>query len=155
MINPVESSRLFHHHLVKTSVLVAAVLSVYAFTPGSSGAQESSTTATIAGAVRDTARAAIPGATITLRNLATNQTRRVIVDAEGNYRVTGLTVGDYEIRSEVVGFAPYLNPKVTLALGGTTTLDISLVPPDVNARVTVTDRTACSRSHADSRHDFH
>ncbi|MDQ3820834.1 MAG: TonB-dependent receptor, partial [Acidobacteriota bacterium] len=38
------------------------------------------------------------------------------------------------------GFANYTNPSVTLALGSTTTLDITLRPAGVSAEITVTDR---------------
>jgi hypothetical protein len=91
------------------------------------------------GAVRDAAGAGIPGATIALRNLTTNQTRSVTSEANGSYRATALAVGDYEVKAQASGFAPYFNPKVTLALGRSTTLDISLPAGDVNAQVTVTD----------------
>lgn len=103
-------------------------------------AQDSAITATVAGTVRDAAGAIIPGATITLRNLATNQTRSVTTETDGSYRVSALAVGDYEVSVQSAGFAPYLNSEVTLALGRTTLLDISLPPAGVNAQVTVTDR---------------
>ena len=44
------------------------------------------------------------------------------------------------MRVEAGGFATYVNPSVTLALGSTITLDITLRPTDVSAEVTVTDR---------------
>src|SRR5258707_5630012 len=82
---------------------------------------------------------AFPGAAIALRNLTTNQTRNVTSEADGSYRATALTVGDYEVKAQASGFAPYFNPKVTLALGRSTALDIPLTAGDVNAQVTVTD----------------
>src|SRR5260370_5277083 len=91
------------------------------------------------GTVRDAAGAGIPGAAIALRNLTTNHTRNVTSEADGSYRAAALAVGDYDIKAQASGFAPYFNPKVTLALGRSTTLDISLTAGDVNAQVTVTD----------------
>lgn len=117
---------------------LAALLVIIA--PRSGLAQDSATIATIAGVVRDAAGAGIPGATITLRNLTTNQTRNVTSDSDGNYRATGLAVGDYEVKVQASGFGPYFNPRVTLALGHTASLDISLAPGDVNAQVTVLDQ---------------
>ncbi|MEP6819242.1 MAG: carboxypeptidase regulatory-like domain-containing protein, partial [bacterium] len=102
-------------------------------------AQDSATTATLTGFVRDAAGAGIPGVTIALRNLTTNQTRNVTSEADGSYRATGLAVGDYEIKAQAPGFGQYLNPTLTLALGRSTNLDIPLVAGDVNAQVTVTD----------------
>src|SRR2546421_938681 len=50
-----------------------------------------------------------------------------------------MAVGDYEVKAQATGFAPYFNPKVTVALGRSTMLDLSLTTRDVNAQVTVTD----------------
>lgn len=51
-----------------------------------------------------------------------------------------LLVGTYEVRAEASGFASYLNPQLTVALGRTTTLEVRLRPADVSAEVTITDR---------------
>jgi hypothetical protein len=109
-------------------------------TPDSINGQDSATTATIAGVVRDATGAAIPVAKIALRNLTTNQIRNLTTDSEGHYRAAGLAVGDYEVKVEATGFGPYFNPRVTLALGHTSTLDVSLAAGDVNAQVTVLDQ---------------
>jgi hypothetical protein len=119
-------------------VALAALLLVSVTDPAL--AQDSATTAAIAGVMRDATDASIPGATITLRNLTTNQTREITTDADGNYRAAGLAVGEYEVKAQASGFAPYFNPRVTLALGHTASLDITLVPGDVNAQVTVLDQ---------------
>jgi hypothetical protein len=115
-------------------VVLCAILSVTVH------GQDSATTATLSGSVRDATGKAIPGALITLRDLATNQTRRVTSEADGNFRVSVLSVATYEVRVEASGFAPSVNPQVTVALGRTTILDITLRPADVSAEVTVTDR---------------
>src|SRR5437870_2515333 len=106
--------------LVAVGLLVLSPLPLYA--------QDSATTATLIGSVYDTAGAIISGASITLRNLTTNQRRTLASDADGSYRIAALPVGDYEVRVKATGFAPYLNPKVTLPLGRSTSLDISLTP---------------------------
>ena len=41
------------------------------------------------------------------------------------------------MRVAVAGFQPYVNPAITLALGRTTFLDITLRPAELNAQVTV------------------
>jgi hypothetical protein len=109
------------------------------FIPLSVRAQDSATTGTLLGTVRDAAGASIPGAAIALRNLTTNQTRNITSEADGSYRANALAVSDYEVKAQASGFAPYFNPQVTVALGRSTTLDISLPAGDVNAEVTVTD----------------
>jgi hypothetical protein len=102
--------------------------------------QNSASTAAVGGSVRDAAGQVIQGAVITLRELGTNQTRRATSEADGSYHISVLPVGTYEVRAESAGFAPYVNPQVTVAVGSTTTLDITLRPAGVNAEITVTDR---------------
>src|SRR5947209_11744632 len=113
-------------------VCAIAALTVYG--------QNSATGGALNGSVRDAAGQAVPGAAIILRDLATNQTRRTTGEADGSFRINLLPVGTYAVRVESTGFAPYVNPQVTIALGSTTTLDITLNPAGVKAEVTVTDR---------------
>ena len=74
-----------------------------------------------------------------LTGVPSDEALRFEAEADGTYRATALAVGDYEVKAQASGFAPYFNPKVTLALGRSTTLDIALPAGDVNAQVTVTD----------------
>src|SRR5205085_11267050 len=115
-------------------VLVCAVTAVSGY------GQNSASTASISGTVLDAVGQVIPGVVVTLRDLSTNQTRQATSEADGSYRISVLPVGTYEVRAERAGFAPYVNPQVTVAVGRTTTLDITLNPAGVNAEVTVSDR---------------
>src|SRR6266446_3048512 len=136
---PKETSIAVHQSLARSFLIALAVCALLVFVPHRAHAQDSATTGTLMGVVRDATGAGIPGATIALRNLTTNQTRNLTSEADGSYRATALAVGDYEVKAQASGFAPYFNPKVTLALGRATALDISLSPGDVNAQVTVTE----------------
>src|SRR5207248_10351650 len=62
------------------------------------------TTGTITGRVVDQQGAAIPGATVTAKNVATGYTRTETSDAEGLYRIGALPVGIYEVNAELQGF---------------------------------------------------
>src|SRR5438128_5902834 len=134
-----ETSRVVHQSLTRSFLIALAVCSLLVFVPHRAHAQDSATTGTLMGVVRDATGAGIPAAMIVLRNLTTNQTRNVTSEADGSYRATALAVGDYEVKAQATGFAPYFNPKVTVALGRSMTLDLSLTTGDVNAQVTVTD----------------
>jgi hypothetical protein len=136
----VKGERSSHLCLVRRFSLALTALSLLISAASGLRAQDSATTATLTGLVRDAIGAIIPGATITLRNLTTNQTRSTTTEADGSYRVSALAVGDYEVKAEGAGFAPYLNTEVTLALGRSTSLDITLPPAGVHAQVTVSDR---------------
>jgi hypothetical protein len=90
------------------------------------GAQSSITTGTLLGVVRDASGAVILGADVSARNVDTNQTRESVSASDGEYRIAALPVGDYEVRVVKEGFAPYVNPSVTVVLGQAGTLDIAL-----------------------------
>ena len=121
------------------AILVLATLFLCLVSANIKG-QDSATTATLTGSVHDPSGAGIPGAAITLRQLTTNQTRTVSSEADGNYRAAGLAVGDYEVKAQATGFAPYFNPRVTLVLGRTAILNLSLAPGAIDEQVTVTDK---------------
>ena len=58
----------------------------------------------ILGTVFDPQRAGIPGATVTVTNLATNIARTTQTDAEGNYVITPLDPGNYRVSAEIPAF---------------------------------------------------
>lgn len=115
-------------------------LFIYVFSSFTTFGQNSSTTASINGEVRNSAREAVPNVSIILRNTETNQTRQTVSGADGAFRITVLPVGTYEVRAESSGFAVYINPQVTLLLGQTATLDITLEAAGAKEEVTVTDK---------------
>lgn len=63
------------------------------------------TTGRVEGVVMDPAGAVIPGATVTLRNVATNITRTFKTGPEGAYVFTAVPPGPYEVSVEAPGFA--------------------------------------------------
>src|SRR5688500_11913431 len=58
----------------------------------------------IVGTIFDTQRAGIPGATVTVTNVATNLSRNAVTDSQGNYVVTPLDPGTYNVSAEMSGF---------------------------------------------------
>lgn len=102
--------------------------------------QNSQTAGTLTGIVRDVSGAVVQGAVVTARSVDTNQVRRSSSADDGSYRFVALPAGDYEVRTEVPGFAPYVNPAVTTVLGRTSILDITLSPAGVTESVAVTDQ---------------
>jgi carboxypeptidase family protein/TonB-dependent receptor-like protein len=119
-------------------IAVATVVSLLILVRASAaGAQASKVGATLDGAVSDSSSAVIPGASVTLRNTLTNQSRAVTTDDQGFFRAEALAVGTYEVRVEHPGFAPYRHTGVQLSLGQTIRLDVILAPASSSAEVTV------------------
>ena len=61
-------------------------------------------TASISGAVTDSSGAAVPGASIEIRNTNTGAIPTVVTDGQGRYSVPDLGIGNYEVRASQTGF---------------------------------------------------
>ncbi len=79
----------------------------------------------VRGNVKDAAGAALPGASVTLRNTSTGETRTVTSGPDGAYVVPELPAGEYEVSAQAAGLAP-VSSRVRVAVGADTTADITL-----------------------------
>ena len=69
-------------------------------------AQSGIGTGTIDGTVVDADRAAVPGVTIEVRELATGLSRQAVTDARGRFSLIALSPGVYALEGTLAGFAP-------------------------------------------------
>src|SRR5688500_3578696 len=102
--------------LLTTMLLACLCSSVLAQTSGS-----------ISGEVRDEKEAVITGATVTVRNISTNESRTAQTNADGRYHFAGVAVGAYEITVESAGFAKYMQSGITLALNQNAVVDVTKI----------------------------
>jgi hypothetical protein len=89
-------------------------------------AQARSSSADIAGVVRDPGRSVVRGATVKATNIATGLTRSAISDTNGAYRIPLLPPGVYEVKIEVTGFTTQIKKEITLTVGQVLTLNFDL-----------------------------
>jgi hypothetical protein len=115
----------------------ALLLSVFLSMPAL--AQE--ITGTITGSVTDQSGAAIPGLTVTVRNMGTNATQSVVTDENGVYVAALLPAGRYEVSLELAGFKRFVRSGLELSVNDRLGVNISLQPGDVSETVTVTAST--------------
>ena len=115
----------------------ALLLSVFLTLPAT--AQE--ITGTITGTVTDQSGAAIPGLTVTVRNLGTNAAQTVVTDPNGVYVATLLPPGRYEVVLELAGFKRFVRSNLELSVNDRLGVNIVLQPGDVSETVTVTATT--------------
>jgi outer membrane receptor protein involved in Fe transport len=94
-------------------------------------------TTEIRGKVVDSSNAAVPGATVLVRNQDTGMFRETVSAADGTYFVTAVTPGRYQVSAELQGFKKQLLSDVVLEVGKTTTLDIQLAVGAIEESVTV------------------
>ena len=100
------------------------------------------TSGSISGEVKDEKQAVVTNATVTVRNVKTNETRTTQADGEGRYRFTGMPVGDYELSVESTGFAKYVQSGISLVLNQAATVDVALKAGGVTEVVNVVENAS-------------
>src|SRR5205823_1049887 len=94
----------------------------------------------VEGTVLDPSRAAIPGATITIRNLRTGGSFACMTNDEGLFRFLVLPTGEYEVTAERVGFAKAIHQGVKLMPGGRVFLNVQLQVGAQQESISVSDK---------------
>ncbi len=112
-------------------VLLAFIVAV----PGTVSAQTD--TGTIDGRVLDQSKAAIPGATLTAKNLATGLTRTTTSGSTGTYRFEALPAGKYDVSVTLQGFSAPTHTGVEVLVGTATTVDFTMQVGGVSENITV------------------
>jgi hypothetical protein len=104
--------------------------------PALAGAQQSSA---IAGAVRDTSGALLPGVTAEAASPALIEKVRVAVtDSEGRYNIADLRPGQYTITFTLPGFATFRREGIVLTAGFTATVNADLQVGALEETIVVT-----------------
>jgi outer membrane receptor protein involved in Fe transport len=115
-------------------VCLAAAVSLAALSPMVALAQQ--TESRIVGRLFDDSQAAMPGVTVTVASAQTGAVRTAIAGADGTYAVTNLAPGRYAVTYDLSGFGTQ-SRDVTLGLGQTQTLDVTLSVATLQEAVTV------------------
>jgi outer membrane receptor protein involved in Fe transport len=100
------------------------------------------TRGSIAGVVRDSSGAVVPGATVTVTNVNTNATQSVTTDGEGFYRAPALDAGRYTVLAELSGFKKLEQRDVDVRAAQETPVDVKLEPAGVGEVVQVSAEAA-------------
>ncbi len=100
------------------------------------------TSGSISGEVRDEKQAVISGATVTMRNISTNESRTVQTNADGRYHFASVPVGAYELSVESTGFAKHQQSGITLALNQSAVVDVTMKPGALQEVVNVIENAS-------------
>jgi hypothetical protein len=84
------------------------------------------TSGDIVGTVKDPTGAAVPGAKVTVKNEATGVANATVANSAGQYRVSNLLPGTYDITSNASGFQPTTIKSIIIDLNKTATADVTL-----------------------------
>jgi carboxypeptidase family protein/TonB-dependent receptor-like protein len=125
----------------KTAKLCALLSTILALTMMFGGFALAQSTASLQGTILDATGAAVPNATVTVRNQSTGEERAVQSDATGMYLAPALPVGTYRIEVKAPGMQTTVVSDVVLQVGMT-------VRQDVNLKVASTSETIEIRATA-------
>src|SRR5215467_10940882 len=84
------------------------------------------TLATISGTVTDATSAAVPDASVQVKNVNTGAVQTVKSDGQGRYLVPNLNVGEYEAQASKAGFQTSVRRGITLNVGTEVVADFAL-----------------------------
>lgn len=96
--------------------------------------------ANLTGTVTDQSGAIVPGATVTATHIDTNASRTAKVNADGEFLIPQLVVGQYRLKTEAAGFKISVNTGIALTPGATVRADISLQLGQVTDSIQVTSQ---------------
>jgi hypothetical protein len=100
---------------------------------------QSNTAGAIGGTVSDQLKSVVPNATITVQNLATHENKTGTTDSFGEFRITTLSPGQYEVTVEAPSFAPYRASGLIVEIGRVTELQVGMKLGAAVETVQVTD----------------
>ncbi|MBV8672398.1 MAG: carboxypeptidase regulatory-like domain-containing protein, partial [Acidobacteriaceae bacterium] len=98
-----------------------------------SSAQQTS----ITGQVTDPTGAAVPGATITITQSGTGESRTTQSSAAGLYDFPGIGVGNYDLKATAPGFQTFTKKGIVVDVGATVRADVPFAVGASNQTVTV------------------
>ena len=124
------------------SVMRLAVLAVSLVSLFHASANAQVAGATLSGIVTDPSGAAVNGAEVTIKNLATGVTRAVKTNNDGFYSAPNLLPGTYEVSAAEAGFATMVQSNVQLAVASQQTLNITLKVGKSTEQVEVTSEVS-------------
>lgn len=99
------------------------------------------TAGTITGRVTDSQGNVVPGATVTARQQGTDLARTAITNGAGDYTLTQLPAGTYDISVEARTFSKSLLRDFELNVGAAETVNMSLRPGQITETVNVSSET--------------
>src|SRR3974390_2861208 len=118
---------------LRSSVLCAALVTVLA----TANLWGQAATATIQGTVTDMSGAAVPDATVQIKNTGTGAVRTVNTNAQGRYQVSEVAVGGYDAQASKAGFSTVAHNGITANVGAELVVDFAMPVGQQTQTVTV------------------
>ncbi|MDQ3756165.1 MAG: Plug and carboxypeptidase regulatory-like domain-containing protein, partial [Acidobacteriota bacterium] len=116
---------------LRTLIIVGMVLSLSVM------ASAQTSRGTVSGYVTDPTGAVIPGASVTLTNVATTVSRSTTTNDEGFYRFDAVDLGAYQVTLSASGFGAIEKTNIVVNANQTSTVDAQLTPGGQNVTIDV------------------
>src|SRR5262245_11362088 len=123
--------------MTRRSIVVIAILAGVALFPLAAPVGAQVTTATIVGTVHDSSGGALPGVTVTARNIDTGFVHDVPSSDTGAYRLEFLPIGNYVVEAALQGFKTASRGGIVLNVNDAVRVDFSMEIGTVTETVTV------------------
>ena len=104
--------------------------------------QAQTVSGTILGLVQDQQGAVVAKANVSARNVETGAIRETVADENGEYRITSVPAGAYEVTSAAPGFKTEVRSGILVTVGGDVSVNFSLTVGAVSEKVEVTAEAA-------------
>ena len=128
---------------VKRGMMHVACLIVFLYVVSSVSLMGQGGLSTIRGTVTDETGAVVPGAEVTATEVLTNFTARVATtDAQGNYEMPGLKLGNYRVVVSFEGFKTFVTDDISLQSSQVKRVNATLEVGDVSVEITVSGAAA-------------
>ena len=124
-------------HIIRRAVL-SAFLAVSLLLTGTL-AHAQFDVGSLVGTIRDQSGAAVPGATITVINSATDITATANSNSSGDYELPSLHVGVYNISAKATNYAEAVAKNITVSVGSRERIDLQLSIGQTQTSVQVSD----------------
>ncbi|MBI1763926.1 MAG: carboxypeptidase regulatory-like domain-containing protein [Acidobacteria bacterium] len=119
------------------SLLLSTLLSALFAMLGSSVLLAQGTTSRLTGTVTDQSGAAVPGATVTLTNEATNISFKTQTSDTGAYAFDLIQAGTYQVTVEKTGFKKFVSNNNVAQINQPATVNVAMQVGEVSSQVTV------------------
>lgn len=104
----------------------------------------------VQGTVTDSSGAVVAGAEITVTNPATGFMRTTATDSTGNYFISELPLGSYDVSVKAKGFRPATVKTVKVVVSASQQVNVQLSPGEVSESIVVTEQAPLIESTQDN-----
>jgi hypothetical protein len=123
-------------------LLASGMAVVLAATTLSSTAAAQALYGSITGSIADGTGAAVPGASVSIKNEATGLELTAVTNETGTYTIRNITGGTYTLRATLQGFKEFVQTGIPITAGGIVRINGRLEIGTLSESVTVTTEAA-------------